>query len=180
MFQNTKRCSYNVSGKHFSLITGYRIYFSCLAHLAVNHLCVMIHALAWYHAIAYSDHCQSTVTLQEKNTLCSHTHPAIQAECALLRRGHLSLHLRVAAADGRSISAVSSQGRPDKGWRQWEAFSCGCLSHCKRASNKELSPSEHSTGLIVVWALSLNMSWRVFCAHVGVMHRCSAHPSNSP
>lgn len=81
----------------------------------------MIHALAWYHAIAYSDHCQSTVTLQEKNTFCSHTHPTIQAECALLRRGHLSLHLWVAAADGRSISAVSSQGRPDKGWRKASA-----------------------------------------------------------
>lgn len=112
--------------------------FPCLASLAVNCLCIMIHALAWYHAIAYSEQCQTTVMLQEKyffspmRILEFKKHVLCGGEVISACTCELQLHM-VGAFE--QLVPRESLTRAGEKHLQWEAFGCGCFSNAKRAFN---------------------------------------------
>lgn len=97
--------------------------FPCLAHLVVNHSCIMICVLAWYHAFEQSKCCQTTVKLEKEHFLFLYASYCSSSTCSPMES--FSLRPRVAAANGRHISVVSSQDRSEKGRRK--AFPVGSL-----------------------------------------------------
>lgn len=114
-----KRYSHSVSCNYFSLMTWYRIFFLAL-HIWLCILHVFGHMLL-LGTVPLPHHCFFT----SRGTVSVPPH---SLNSSSLCRDHPSLLPCVAGADGRGISAVRLQGRPDKDWR--EAFAEGSLQLC--------------------------------------------------
>lgn len=112
--------------------------FPCLAKLAVNYSCIMIHVLVWYHAIAYSDHCLTTVTLQEKyfffpmHILEFKKHVHCSGEMISPYTCELQLQM---VEEFEQLVPRGSLTRAGEKHLQQEALNCGCLSNGKLAFN---------------------------------------------
>lgn len=69
-----------------------------------------------------------------KSIFCSHVHPTVEAACAFLWRCHFyTRELQLQMAEMYQQLVPKTDLRTGKKHLQWEAFNCGCLSHCKRA-----------------------------------------------